>query len=126
MISPLSNLCLGEYTAVHLEALFRSFSDNILDARQPKMILLTICLCLGSLVLCEVIDPITTWDDSRHMSEQGGVPHQSHVDEHEDDFVLTEQAAAHTRAASTLENRSAHLLGVSLSPSPLLPPPKAA
>lgn len=98
---------------------------KMVGGRLPKTVLLILCLCLGSLVLCELVDPITARDDHRHMSEQGGVPQHSHVDEHEDDFILTAQAAAHTGVVATLEKRSAHLLGVSHSPPPLLPPPKA-
>jgi hypothetical protein len=99
---------------------------DIFSAQRSKMILITICLCLGSLVMCEVLDPLIARDDSWSMSFQAGVLQQSHLDEHDDDFVLMEEAVGHTRAVSILENRSARIPGVSLSLSPLLPPPKAA
>jgi hypothetical protein len=99
---------------------------NFLNAQRPKMILLTVCLCLGSLVMCEVIDPLIVGDDSWNMSYQEGALQQSHLDEHDDDFVLMEDAIGRTKAISDNKNRSARIPGVSLSLSPLLPPPKAA
>ena len=99
---------------------------NFLTAQRPKMIFLTVCLCLGSLVMCEVIDPLIASDASWYISYQGGLIQQSHLDEHDDDFVLMEEAIGYTRAVSTDENRSARVPGVSLSLSPLLPPPKTA
>jgi len=99
---------------------------NILNSPRSKMILLTVCLCMGSLVLCEVIDPLLARDEHWDMSYQGGVFQQSHLDEHDDDFVLMEDAVGSTKAISDNENRSARIPGVSLSLSPLLPPPKAA
>ncbi len=89
------------------------------------MILYTVCLCLGSLFLCEVIDPLIASDDRWYMSYAGGVLQQSHLDEHDDDFVLVDEAVGGIGAVSILENRSNQIPVVHHSVSPLLPPPKA-
>ena len=99
---------------------------NFLYMQRPKMILLTVCLCLASLVMCEVIDTLIVGDNNWNMSYQGGTLQQSHLDEHDDDFVLMEDAVGSTKAFSDNENRAARIPGVSLSLSPSLPPPKAA
>jgi hypothetical protein len=90
------------------------------------MILLTLCLCLGSLVLCEVIDPIITSADNWYVAYQVGVLQQSHLDEHEDDFVLRAYAVTNAATVTTLDQRTTHLPGFSLPLSPLLTPPKTA
>jgi hypothetical protein len=99
---------------------------NVPHTRQPKMILLTLCLCLSSLVVCEVIDPILASADNWFVSYQGGVLQQSHLDEHEDDFVLRAHAVTNTGTVTTLKHRITHFPGLSLPLSPLLPPPKIA
>lgn len=97
-----------------------------LEGRLPKFTFVILCLCLGSLFLCEMVDPMGAWVDYRHMNEQGKISDHSNPYDHDDDFVLTEEAAARIRTVSALEKRAAHLSGASQSPSPLLPPPKAA
>lgn len=95
------------------------------ESRLPKYYVLVISLCLCSLALCVLADPVVIWDDHHHRSELGGIPDSSHFDEHEDDFVLNGSAAASAQAAATLAKISTHLPEASHSPSPLLPPPKA-
>jgi hypothetical protein len=90
------------------------------------MILYTVCLCLGSLFLCEVFDPLIASDERWYMAYTDGGIQQSHLDEHDDDFVLVEEAVSGTGAVSISENRSNQIPVVSHSVSPQLPPPKAA
>jgi len=99
---------------------------NVHNSQRRIVILLTVCLCLGSLVLCEVVDPLLAQDDRWDMSYQGGVLQQTHLDEHDDDFVLLNNVVGHSLAISDNKNGSSRIPGVSISVSPLLPPPKAA
>ena len=99
---------------------------NFFNEQRPKMILLTICLCLVSLVMCEVIDPLIANYDNWYISFPGGLLQQTHLDEHDDDFILITRTASHIIASSILEDKSSHILGSSHSPPPLLPPPKAS
>lgn len=100
--------------------------DNLLDSRRSRMILLTLCLCLCSLIICELIDPLIARNNNWDLTVQGGFLQQSHLEEHDDDFVLMEQYTRHSVAAIILENTSSQILVASYSLSPLLPPPKAA
>jgi len=91
------------------------------------MNLLTLCLYLSicSLVICEVIDPLITGNNNFDLTLQGGFLQPSHLDEHDDDFVLMEQPTRHFVATLIIENTNSQIQGASYSLSPLLPPPKA-
>jgi hypothetical protein len=96
------------------------------DLERTQLLLVTFLLCIGSLVVCEVIDPLlaneAVWDVS--LTEE--YFHHTHLDEHDDDFVLIDQTRGNTTAVTLDADKSSRLLGASCSLSPLLPPPKAA
>jgi hypothetical protein len=88
---------------------------------KSNIIILSLCLC--SIALCVLADPLIQ-PENNHHSGSGGFPIHSHVDEHEDDFVLTNTASANTQAVEVLAKISTHLPNSSHFPSPITPPPK--
>ncbi len=96
------------------------------DIQRTQLILVTLLLCIGSLVVCEVIDPFLAneaiWDAS--LTEE--YFQHTHLDEHDDDFVLVDQIGGNITAVTVNDDKSSRILGASCSLSPLLPPPKAA
>ncbi len=90
------------------------------------MILIILGLCLGSLVICELIDPLIASDKSWYVSLSDGLLQETHLDEHDDDFVLIDQPIGNFAPVSMDQDRSSNLRGSSCSLSPLLPPPKAS
>jgi hypothetical protein len=89
-----------------------------------KSHIIILCLCLCSIALCVLADPVIFWENDHHSGGSGGFPVHSHVDEHEDDFVLMKMASANTQAVEVLAKISTHLPNSSHFPSPITPPPK--
>ena len=77
-------------------------------------------------MVCEIIDPLLAneviWDTS-FIEEYF---QHTHLDEHDDDFVLIDQDGGNITSITVDADKSTHLLGASCSLPPLLPPPKAA
>jgi hypothetical protein len=96
------------------------------DIQRTKLILVTLILCIGSLVVCEVIDPLLGNEGIWNISFTEEYFQHTHLDEHDDDFVLIDQSRGNITAFTVNEDESSCLLGASCSLSPLLPPPKAA
>ena len=84
-----------------------------------------ISLCLCSIALCLLADPLVLWEDHHPFGGSGGFPDHSHFDEHEDDFLLTKTASANKQAAEILAKISTHLPNTTHFSSPITPPPKA-
>ncbi len=99
--------------------------DNLLDSHRARMIFITLLLCSGSLVVCEVIDPLIASDSLIYADIQGGSIQQSHLDEHDDEFVLIEQPDKNGMIGRLSEIGSAQFLEASFNLAPQLPPPKA-
>lgn len=95
------------------------------DKQRTKLILVTLLLCVGSLVVCEVIDPFLANEAIWDISFTEEYSQHTHLDEHDDDFVLIDQSKGNITAVTVEEDKSSRLLGASCSLSPLLPPPKA-
>jgi hypothetical protein len=94
--------------------------------QQTRMILVTFCLCLGSILACEVIDPLISFEENLFLTFSDGFSYLTHLDEHDDDFVLIAQTSNRNRAAIIDQDKSSHIPGSACSLSPLLPPPKAS
>jgi hypothetical protein len=90
---------------------------------KSNLIILSLCLC--SIALCVLADPVILWENDHHNSGPGGFPGHSHFDEHEDDFVLAKTASGNTQAVEVLARISTHLPNLSHFPSPITPPPKS-
>jgi len=69
-------------------------------------------------------DPVILLENDHLSGGSGGFPVHSHVDEHEDDFVLMKTAFANTQAVEILAKISTRLPNSSHFPSPITPPPK--
>jgi hypothetical protein len=96
------------------------------DMQRTKLILVTLLLCIGSLVVCEVIDPLLANEGIWDISFTEEYFQHTHLDEHDDDFVLISQIGGNITAITVNKDKSSDLLGASYSLAPLLPPPKAA
>lgn len=96
------------------------------DIQRTNLILVTVLLCIGSLVVCEVIDPLLANEGIWDISLTEEYFQHTHLDEHDDDFVLIDQSRGNITAVTVEEDKSSRLLGASCSLSPILPPPKAA
>jgi len=96
------------------------------DIQRTNLILVTVLLCIGSLVVCEVIDPLLANEGIWDISLTEEYFQHTHLDEHDDDFVLIDQSRGNITAVTVEDEKSSRLLGASCSLSPLLPPPKAA
>jgi len=96
------------------------------DIQRTKLILVALLLCIGSLVVCEVIDPLLANEGIWDIAFTEEYFQHTHLDEHDDDFVLISQIRGNITAITVEKDKSSDLLGVSCSLSPLLPPPKAA
>lgn len=99
--------------------------DNLPFTRASLIALVALILCITSLLICEVIDPLVTFADNDFCSLSEEYLQPSHLDEHDDDFVL---------AGRMIEDDTSTAMGIVLfpqilvtnsSPAPLLPPPKA-
>jgi hypothetical protein len=86
-----------------------------------NFIILSLCLC--SIVLCVLADPGILFENNHHGGS-GRFPAHSHVDEHEDDFVLAKTAFGNIHAVEILAKIATHLPNSSHFPSPITPPPK--
>jgi hypothetical protein len=87
-----------------------------------NFIILSLCLC--SIALCLLADPVIQ-SENNHCYGSEGFPAHSHVDEHEDDFVLAKTASENTYAVEILAKISTHFPNASHLPSPITPPPKS-
>jgi len=96
------------------------------DIHRTKMILGILLLCIGSLVVCEVIDPLLANEGIWDISFTTDLFQHTHLDEHDDDFVLISQFGGNITAITVDKDKLSNILGPSCSLSPLLPPPKAA
>ena len=96
------------------------------DIQRTKLILATVLLCIGSLVVCEVIDPLLANEGIWDISLTEEYFQHTHLDEHDDDFVLMDQTGGSITSITVDKDKSSSLLGTSCSLAPLLPPPKAA
>lgn len=99
---------------------------RIHDIKRTRLILVIFLLCIGSLVVCEVIDPLLANEAIGEMSLTEEYFHYTHLDEHDDDFVLIDQSGGNISAVTVDDDKSSRILGASCSLSPILPPPKAA
>ncbi len=100
--------------------------DKLLDSHRSLSIFLTLSLCLISMVICEVIDPLIARDGLLTVDLQGGSLLLSHLDEHDDDFVLIDPPCSDSMKGHLLSVRSSRILAYSYKLSPIIPPPKAA
>ncbi len=96
------------------------------ENQRTVMILITLFLCLGSVVVCEVIDPLLTIEESLYISFADSFLQHTHLDEHDDDFVLSDGTAGSFIPVIIDQDRSSRVLGFSCPLIPLLPPPKAS
>jgi hypothetical protein len=85
--------------------------------------LIILGLCLGSIALCVLADPMV-FAESQDSSIPGGTPGHSLFDEHEEDFVLMKAASTNTQAIEILAKMATHLPDSSHPPTPITPPPK--
>jgi len=99
---------------------------NLPEIQRRRMILLFFSLCLGSLVICEVIDPLMGSVNNWEISFTEGLIQLTHLDEHDDDYVLTEQVVGNIVPGIIDQDGSSLLRGASCFLSPLSPPPKAS
>jgi len=96
------------------------------DMQRTKLILVTLLLCIGSLVVCEVIDPLLANEGIWDISFTTDLFQHTHLDEHDDDFVLISQFGGNITAITVDKDKLSYILGASCTLSPILPPPKAA
>jgi len=99
---------------------------NLPNRRRFRMLLAIFGLCLGSLVICEVIDPLIASEYNWFQSIPDGFLQDTHLDEHDDDFVLIDQVIGNFAPVNTDQERSSKIRGSSFCLSPALPPPKAS
>ncbi len=90
------------------------------------MILITLFLCMGSVLVCEVIDPLLTFEESLYITFADSFLQHTHMEEHDDDFVLSDGIAGSFIPVLIDQGRSSRVLGFSCSLTPILPPPKAS
>jgi hypothetical protein len=100
--------------------------DNLPELWRNKLIFMILALCLSSLVICEVIDPLLGCGNNWDVSFTNGFVQQTHLDEHDDDYVLTKHSIGNFVPITIEQDRSSKLWGNSCFLSPLLPPPKAS
>ncbi len=99
--------------------------DDLSQERCRRLILIILCLCISSLVICEVIDPLFASEKNWYIYITDGFLQETHIDEHDDDFVLIELNNENIALDTMDRNRSSNISVASCSLSPLLPPPKA-
>jgi hypothetical protein len=80
-------------------------------------------LCLGCIALCVLGDPVI-FAENHGYRVPGDFRDHSHIDEHEEDFVLTISASNNSQSEKTLAKIATHLPDSSQFPSPQTPPPK--
>jgi hypothetical protein len=96
--------------------------ENIQRKRWFNNHLIILGLCLGSIALCVLADPMV-FAESQDSSTPGGTPGHSLFDEDEEDFLLTKSTSMNTRPGEVQAKTATNLPDSSHSPTPITPPP---